>query len=117
MTVEVEVPGEEVTVVETQVVEVEREAFTTPHPILGDLKVRQALSHCINKLDLVKSVYPLASEEAQQAAVIGSWIAPFHWAYPGDENITIYEYDPAKAAALFEEAGWTLAEGAACPHQ
>ncbi len=112
VTVEVEVPGEEVTVVETQVVEVEREAFTTPHPILGDLKVRQALSHCINKLDLVKSVYPLASEESQQAAVIGSWIAPFHWAYPGDENITIYEYDPAKAAALFEEAGWTLGEGA-----
>jgi hypothetical protein len=36
-------------VVVTEVVEVEREAFTTPHPILGDLKVRQALSYCTNK--------------------------------------------------------------------
>jgi hypothetical protein len=46
-------------VVVTEVVEVEREAFTTPHPILGDLKVRQALSYCTNKSDLLASVYPL----------------------------------------------------------
>ena len=31
----------QVTVVETQIVEVEKEAFTTPHPILGDIRVRR----------------------------------------------------------------------------
>ena len=35
----------------------EQTSFTTPHPILGDLKVRQALSYCTNKADLIKSVY------------------------------------------------------------
>lgn len=34
-------------------------SYTTPHPTLGDLKVRQALSYCTNKADLLKSVYPL----------------------------------------------------------
>ena len=29
-------------------------SYTTPHPILGDLKVRQALSYCTNKADLIK---------------------------------------------------------------
>ena len=62
-TAEPAVVTKEVEVVVTQVVtkevEVEREAFSTPHPILGDLKVRQALSYCTNKSDLLASVYPL----------------------------------------------------------
>jgi len=106
------VTTQEVTVVETQVVEVEREAFTTPHPILGDLRVRQALAYCTNKLELVQSVYQNISPEAQEALVMNSWIPNDHWAYAGDENITIYPFDPEKGMALLEEAGWTLPEGA-----
>ncbi len=41
-----------------------------------------------------------------------TFIPTSHWAYAGDENVTIYEYDPAKGAALLDEAGWPLAEGA-----
>ncbi|MDO9348571.1 MAG: ABC transporter substrate-binding protein, partial [Anaerolineales bacterium] len=93
-------------------VEVEREAFTTPHPILGDLRVRQALSYCTNKLDLIKAVYPLIPEDQQKALVLNTMIEKGHWAYAGDENITIYPFDPDKGKALLEEAGWTLAEGA-----
>jgi ABC-type transport system substrate-binding protein len=99
-------------VIVTEVVEVEREAFTTPHPILGDLKVRQAMSYCTNKSDLLASVYPLTSEEQRAGLVMNSFIQTTHWAYAGDENITIYPYDPDRGRALFEEAGWTLAEGA-----
>jgi ABC-type transport system substrate-binding protein len=91
---------------------VEREAFTTPHPILGDLKVRQALSYCTNKADLLKSVYPLISDEARAKLVMNTFIPTTHWAYAGDANITIYPYDPDKGKALLDEAGWTLAEGA-----
>jgi ABC-type transport system substrate-binding protein len=106
------VTTQEVTVVETQIVEVEKEAFTTPHPILGDPKVRQAMAYCTNKLELIQSVYPLISPEQQQGLLMNTMIAPSSWAYAGDENITIYPFDPEKGAALLEEAGWTLAEGA-----
>jgi len=99
-------------VVVTEVVEVEREAFTTPHPILSDLKVREALSYCTNKSDLLASVYPLISEEARADLVMHTNIPRDHWAYAGDENITIYPFDPDKGKALLDEAGWTLAEGA-----
>ncbi len=116
-TVQVEVPVEK-TVVETQiveqtkVVEVERKAFTTPNPILSDLKVRQALSYCTNKLDLIKSVYPLLDEETQKTLIMNSQIPSSSWAYAGDENITIYPFDAEKGKALLDEAGWTLQEGA-----
>jgi ABC-type transport system substrate-binding protein len=90
----------------------EQTSFTTPHPILGDLKVRQALSYCTNKADLIKSVYPLLTEEEQASLVMNTFIPRAHWAYAGDENVTVYEYDPAKGGALLDEAGWTLGEGA-----
>ncbi|MBI3152560.1 MAG: peptide ABC transporter substrate-binding protein [Chloroflexi bacterium] len=90
----------------------EQASFTTPHPILGDLRVRQALSYCTNKADLIKSVYPLLTEEEQASLVMNTFIPRAHWAYAGDENVTVYEFDAAKGAALLDEAGWTLAEGA-----
>jgi len=90
---------------------VEQASFTTPHPILGDLRVRQALSYCTNKADLIKSVYPLLTEEEQASLVMNTFIPRAHWAYAGDENVTVYEFDPEKGKALLEEAGWTGAEG------
>jgi len=85
-------------IVET--VEVEREAFTTPHPVLGELKVRQALAYCTNKLELIQSVYPLAALEQQESLVLNTMMARSHWAYAGDENITIYDFNPEAGAAL-----------------
>ena len=35
----------------TKIVQVERKPFTTPHPILSDLKVRQAIAYCTNKTE------------------------------------------------------------------
>lgn len=99
-------------VIVTEIVEVEREAFTTPHPILSDLKVRQALSYCTNKADLIKSVYVTLTDEQQAGLVMHTNIPTSHWAYAGDANITIYAYDPDQGRALLDEAGWTLAEGA-----
>ncbi len=95
----------------TKVIEVQAKAFTTPHPILGDVKVRQAIEYCTNKLELVKSVYPLISEEAQKKLVMDSFVTYDHWAYAGDA-ISKYPYDPEKGKALLEEAGWKLADGA-----
>lgn len=99
-------------VVVTEVVEVEREAFTTPHPALSDLNVRQALAYCTNKADLIKSVYVTLDEAQQEGLIMHTNIPRDHWAYAGDENITIYPFDPAQGGALLDTAGWTLAEGA-----
>ena len=87
-------------------------SYTTPHPILSDLKVRQALSYCTNKADLIKSVYPLLAEEDQAKLIMNTFIPTSHWAYAGDENVTIYPFDAEKGKTLLDEAGWTLAEGA-----
>ena len=110
--VKTEVVEKVVTEVVTEVVEVEKGAFTTPHPILGDKKVREAMYYCTDKLELIKSVYPLLSPEAQAKLPMWSMIPSTSWAYAGDENLTKHEFDPEKGKALLEEAGWTLAEGA-----
>lgn len=106
----------EVKVVETQVVEqtavveVQKGAFTTPDPILGDLKVRQAMAYCTNKVDLAKAGYPLLTDEQAQGLVMNTFIPRASWAYAGDENITIYPFDVEKGKALLEEDGWVIAE-------
>jgi ABC-type transport system substrate-binding protein len=105
-----EIVKEEVVV--TEIIEVEKEAFTTPHPILGDFKVREAIAYCTNKLELIQSVYPLLAPEEQAKLVMNTMIPRTSWAYAGDENVTVREFDPEKGKALLEEAGWTLAEGA-----
>jgi ABC-type transport system substrate-binding protein len=98
-------------VVETVEVEVVvPTAFATVPFALGDLRVRQALAYCTDKLELVQSVYPLATLEQQQSLVLNTMMASSHWAYAGDENITIYEHNPEAGMALLEEAGWTYPE-------
>lgn len=103
-------------VVQTQVVEVttvvEAASFTTPHPILGDVKVRQAIAYCTNRPELIASVYTFLGEEEQQSLLMDTNIPRVSWAaYYGDE-VQKYPFDAEKGGALLDEAGWTLADGA-----
>ena len=68
------------------------------HPILGDVRVRQALMYAMDWEALNKAA--LNGEGVQLA----SHALPTSWAY--DETVPFYEYDPEKTAALLEEAGW-----------
>ncbi len=114
VTKEVQVKVVETQVVQvekTQVVEVERQAFTTPNPILGDLKIRQAMAYCTNKPELAKAGYPLLSDADAQKLVMDTMIPKAHWAYAGDDNITLYPFSIEKGGQLLDEAGWTLPEG------
>ena len=75
-------------------------------PVLKDAKFRQALSYAIDRQTLVDKVYG-------GKATVGTTIIPSM--YPGYhlEPATQYAYDPAKAAALLDAAGYRAgADGA-----
>lgn len=86
-------------------------AFTTPHPILSDVKVRQAIAYCTNRPELIQSVYPFLSEEQQTKQLMDTNVPKDHWA-SSTEGVTVYNFDPEKGKALLEEAGWTGEDGA-----
>lgn len=101
--------GEAATTTEASPEETPSGAFTTPHPILGNIQVRQAIAYCTNRPELIQSVYPFLSEEEQQGLLMDSNVPQGHWALA--EDITTYPFDPEQGNALLEEAGWTLPEG------
>jgi len=88
--------------------EVVAEDYTTPHPILSDLRVRKAIAHCTDRDALIASVYPYVEDPS--ALLMDSFLPKTHWAYKGPYDFPWY--DPDKGKALLEEAGWTLKEGA-----
>jgi ABC-type transport system substrate-binding protein len=105
------VQTELVTVQETvvQEIEVAPEAFTTPHPILSDLRVREAIAYCTDRAALINSVYAFVDDPS--TLFMDTFIPKSHWAYTAPS--ISHDFDPEKGAALLDEAGWTLADGAA----
>jgi ABC-type transport system substrate-binding protein len=82
--------------------------YTTPHPILSDIRVRQAIAHCTNRPQLIESVYPFLSAEEQENLLMDTFLPRGHWAHAADEDITTYPFDPEAGQQLLEDAGWTL---------
>jgi peptide/nickel transport system substrate-binding protein len=74
-----------------------------PHPILGDVRVRQALNYAINFEELNSGAFNGFGIQSS------SHTRPDDWAY--DPSIQPYPYDPEQAIALLEEAGWTDSDG------
>jgi len=100
----------EQTVVVKEEVQVNVEDYTTPHPILSDPKVRQAIAYCTDRAALIASVYPYV--EDPDALLMDSPWPTSHWVYSGPYT-DMPQYDPEAGMALLDEAGWTLADGAA----
>ncbi len=76
--------------------------FNLRHEALGQLKVRQAMAYATDKKEILKKAF------YGQGIVAESFINPENpftrWAYnPGSP---VYEYNPAKANALLDEAGF-----------
>ncbi|HZZ64534.1 MAG TPA: peptide ABC transporter substrate-binding protein [Candidatus Baltobacteraceae bacterium] len=68
------------------------------NPALADVRVRRALAYAIDRSALVKKV-------THNVAVPGTTDQPdFFWAH--NPNVERYPYDPKKAAALLDAAGW-----------
>ncbi len=72
--------------------------YNLKDPKFREKRVRQALSHAINKDDIIKGVRLGLGSPAT-----GPY-PPHYWAY--NENVPIYEYHPDKARAMLKEAGW-----------
>lgn len=74
-------------------------------PDFQDKRVRQALAHAINRQSIVDDLLYGEGNVADN---------PFPktiWAYPGDDVIKHYNYDPERAIELFQEAGYTYENG------
>lgn len=79
----------------------ERASVQYPHLFFSDLKVRQAFSLAVDR-DTIAALYGPAGRPTPNMLV-----SPGMYASPN----TSYEYDPAKAAALLDEAGWIDSDG------
>ena len=69
----------------------------------ADLAVRKALNYGINRPSITRIVYGPFQKYGAFLPAYGD-LTPYTWGY--DKNTELYHYDPAKAKALLEEAGW-----------
>jgi peptide/nickel transport system substrate-binding protein len=74
--------------------------FKIDHPILGDVKVRQALCYAIDKKQLIDKIR-LGFARPQY-----SFVHAASWAYT--EDLPKYEVNAQKAKDLLKEAGWAV---------
>ena len=82
---------------ETGGTEVQYLAFNMRDPVLADARVRRAIACSIDRDLLIKT---LLRGHAKPAA---SLLPDTHWAWTGD--VARYDYDPARAEQLLDEAG------------
>jgi peptide/nickel transport system substrate-binding protein len=79
-------------------------AFNLRDPILKDVRVRQALAYAIDRGAMLHYLF------GDEGRLADSVLPPQHWAYNGD--VAHYSYDPAKANAVLDAAGYARgAEG------
>lgn len=74
--------------------------FNLRNPIFQDKRVRQALNYAFPKKQFIETVLDGVGIPAD------SNIPPISWAYNPD--VKKYDYNPAKAKQLLEEAGWKV---------
>jgi peptide/nickel transport system substrate-binding protein len=72
-------------------------------PIFQEREVRQALLWALDRQKIIDQILE------GQALVANGPVMPLSWAYEADARQ--YTYDPAKAEALLEEAGWNDEDG------
>lgn len=74
------------------------------NPALADKRVRQALLYGVDREAISKQLF------ARRQPVAASAVSPLDWVYTDD--VAHYAYDPAKARALLDAAGWRGTDGA-----
>lgn len=77
--------------------------FNLRHPALQDKAVRQAMCHAFPKAKFISMVLNDVATPAD------SNIVPMSWAY--NPNVRKYDYNPAKAKKILDDAGWVTGAG------
>jgi peptide/nickel transport system substrate-binding protein len=72
-------------------------------PVLRDARVRQALAHAIDRQGIVEHL------RRGLATAASGLIPPIAWAH--EPGVMSYDYDPARARSLLDEAGYPDADG------
>ncbi|MFH1595771.1 MAG: peptide-binding protein [Pseudomonadota bacterium] len=72
--------------------------YNLEDPRFADRRVRQALTHAINKQEIIEGVLMGLGEEAYGPYKPGTWYY--------NPKVERFSYDPEKAKALLAEAGW-----------
>jgi peptide/nickel transport system substrate-binding protein len=72
--------------------------FNAQDSVLRDVHVRQAIAFAMNRPLIIHSLW------RDHARLAESLLPPEHWAWTGD--VQQYPYDPARADAILEAAGW-----------
>jgi len=70
------------------------------NPKFSDQKVRQAITTAIPRQEIVDKLF------LGHGAIANTHGSPALWSY--DPNVTVFNYDPAKAAQMLDEAGWKV---------
>lgn len=74
--------------------------FNLQYRTLADLKVRQAITHAINRPEIIQQALVGGTREA------GAILPPEHWA--GNKSLAPYAYNPTLSKQLLKEAGVKL---------
>jgi peptide/nickel transport system substrate-binding protein len=77
-------------------------SFNTRDSVLRDVRVRQAIAYAMNRPLIIHSLW------RDHARLAESLLPPEHWAWTAD--VQQYPYDPGKANALLDQAGWKRAQ-------
>ena len=77
--------------------------WNNEHPIFSDRRVRTAMTHLINRRQIVKTIL------SDLGRVIDSPIYRFRPEY--DTSLYSHPYDPSLALSLFKDAGWEDSDG------
>lgn len=72
-------------------------------PVLADVRVRRAIAHAIDRERIIEL------KLGGRAVLATGLLPPSHWAYEGE--VDTYEYDPDRARALLDQAGYPDPDG------
>ena len=78
--------------------------FNLRDPHLADVRVRRAIAAAIDRSTIIRTLLGGLADEAT------GLLPPAHWAY--EPGVTRYDYDPARARRLLDEAGLVDPDGA-----
>jgi peptide/nickel transport system substrate-binding protein len=95
--------GDRFTVLYKPSLSFEHAELNLDNPVLADKRVRQALLYGVDRDAISKQLF------AGRQPVAASSVSPLDWVYTDD--VAHYPYDPAKARALLDAAGWRGEDG------